>query len=262
MYGLDINFLKDRPGYLETTTSAKKGGARSASPETILPILAGVGVAGLAIGGAFGVKLYFEGKNQELQAQLDGINANIEQQTAQTQAIDAVKAETEGIRAQTLALATVFNQIKPWSALLQEIRDRAPSTIQVNNIQQVEVELPPDPNAAPDAPAAPPVPGITITGVARSFDDVNDFVLLLQNSDFLGGTNTELISANLQSNPIQPKPPEGSNMEIKLPDVVSFNIRTPFSTKGASELMAQLESKGAIGLVSRIETLKQKGILE
>ena len=264
MYGLDINFLKDRPGYLDTPANkTKDGGGESTSPQSFIPIAAGVAVAALAIGGALGTKLfYFDRENAQLQAQLDGVNADIEQQAAQTAEIDGIKGQTEAIRTQTLALATVFNQIKPWSALLQEIKDLTPTGIQMNSIQQVEVELPPDPNAAADAPDPEPVPGIEIRGTASTYDDVNDFVLLLQNSDFLGGENTQLASARITSSPVRVEVPEGSDIEVTLPDVVSFEISTPLSDKGATELMTQLESKGAIGLTSRIETLRQKGILE
>jgi len=266
MYGLDINFLKDRPGYLETPSTTQKsggGGGSSASPTDVLPIIAGLVVGSAAVGAILGWKLFIvDPKNAELQAQLDGINANIEQQESKTQEIESVQAQTEAIRAQTLALATVFNQIKPWSALLQEIRDRAPATIQISSIEQIEIELP-DPNPPEETPNATlDVKGLQITGTARSFDDVNDFMLLLKNSDFLGGNNTELLRASLQSNNTRVEVPEGSDIEVTLPDVVEFNIETPLSDKGASELIAQLESKGAIGLVSRIETLRQKGILE
>jgi len=265
MYGLDINFLKDRPGYLETPSTSQKsgGGGSSASPATLLPIAIGIVVAALANGAVLGVKFgVYDQQNADLQAQLDGINANIEQQASKTQEIEAVQAQTEAIRAQTLALATVFNQIKPWSALLQEIRDRAPATVQISNVEQIELQLP-DPNAPPETPdATMDVKGLRITGTARSFDDVNDFMLLLKNSDFLGGQNTELLRANRQTNSTRVEVPEGSELQITLPDVVAFAIETPLSDKGASELMAQLESKGAIGLVSRIETLRQRGILE
>lgn len=264
MYGLDINFLKDRPGYLETpSTTQKGGGGSSASPADALPIIVGLVVGAASVGATLGVKIaIFDKQNAELQAQLEGINANIEQQASKAQEIEAVKAQTDAIRAQTGSLATVFNQIKPWSALLQEIRDRAPATIQIISIEQIELQLP-NPNPPPETPDATiDVKGLQISGTARSFDDVNDFMLLLKNSDFLGGDQTQLLRANRQPDNTQVEVPEGSELEVKLPDVVAFNIETPFSDKGASELMAQLESKGAIGLVSRIETLKQKGILE
>ncbi|MDJ1169092.1 PilN domain-containing protein [Roseofilum sp. BLCC_M154] len=264
MYGLDINFLKDRPGYLETpSTTQKGGGGSSASPTDALPIIVGLVVGAAAVGATLGVKMaIFDKQNGELQAQLDGINANIEQQASKAQEIEGVQAQTQAIRDQTGSLATVFNQIKPWSALLQEIRDRAPATIQINTVEQIEVQLP-DPNPPPETPNATlDVKGLRIAGTARTFDDVNDFMLLLKNSDFLGGDQTQLLRASLQANNTQVEVPEGSEIEVKLPDVVAFNIETPLSDKGASELMAQLESKGAIGLVSRIETLKQKGILE
>ncbi|MBP0034428.1 MAG: PilN domain-containing protein [Roseofilum sp. Belize BBD 4] len=264
MYGLDINFLKDRPGYLETpATNPKGGGGSSASPTNAIPLIAGLVVGAAAVGGTLGVKLFvIDPQNADLQAQLDGINANIEQQEAKTQEIGAIQVQTEAIRTQTLALATVFNQIKPWSALLQEIRDRAPASIQISSVEQIEFELP-DPNPPEEAPDATiNIKGLQIQGSARSYDDVNDFMLLLKNSDFLAGEKTKLLRANLEANNTQVEVPEGSDLEVSLPDVVAFNIETPLSDKGASELMAQLESKGAIGLVSRIETLREKGILE
>uniref|UniRef100_A0ACD5H3E9 PilN domain-containing protein n=1 Tax=Desertifilum tharense IPPAS B-1220 TaxID=1781255 RepID=A0ACD5H3E9_9CYAN len=133
-------------------------------------------------------------------------------------------------------------------------------------MQKVSIQLPPpDPNAAvdPNAPPAPTsVPGLEISGRARSYNDVNDFMLLLQNSDFFNGQDIRLVSANLQQNNTQVATPTDSNIEVRLPPVVQFQVRSALNDKPASEILAQLRRQGAEGLVERIQYLQQKGVIQ
>ena len=47
----------------------------------------------------------------------------------------------------------------------------------------------------------------------------------------------------------------------ELPEVVEYRIETSLNSRGASDLLPQLKERGAIGLVDRIETLKEKGVI-
>jgi type IV pilus assembly protein PilN len=88
---------------------------------------------------------------------------------------------------------------------------------------------------------------------------------LLNQSPFFDGEKTKLISASLKDNPTQLVVAEsqgGSNSLPQLQPVVEYKIETNLSAATASELLPQLKSKGAVGLVNRIQTLQQKGVIQ
>lgn len=267
MYSLDINFLNDRAERL-----AEGPRNRTVAKDSVTPLYAGVAVGVFlpALVGALWLILNTRaGRLQERQAELDTQLAALQ---AQLQQVDAINAEISQIREETTALATVFNQIKPWSAILQDVRERVPTGVQVSSIEQVEQTVaPPPPPTDPNAPAPvvppPPPPTVQVSGRARSFNDVNDFLLTLQRSAFLEGTETKLVSASLIDNPIQiqvgaPGQNVSSNIEARLPQVVEFTIQSVLSDVPASDLIQELERTLAVGLTTRIETLRERGVIE
>lgn len=260
-YSLDINFLKDKPGYLEETKKRDKGKG-NAAPTNTAPILLGL-VVGLALaGGALGAKLYFDQANNQLRQDTAGLDAELEKVKQEEAKVTAIDAETKAIQDQTASIANVFDQVKPWSAVLKDLSDRAPSGLQIDNVRKVEIApTPPDPGAPPPATPPGPRPGVEISGSARTFNDVNDFLILLQKSSLFNDKDTVLMSSTTQPNSVQVTTGNGTNVSVKLPDVVKYQIRAPFSDVPASEILAELERKGAIGLVERIETLKAKGVI-
>jgi type IV pilus assembly protein PilN len=106
--------------------------------------------------------------------------------------------------------------------------------------------------------------------LAKSFNDVNDFILVLQKSSFLDPKATRLVASELQAQAstlanIQLKnaPPQVGNQELpKLPRQVEFTIQTAFNDIPASDLLQELEKKTAVGLVTRIEALQRKGVIQ
>jgi type IV pilus assembly protein PilN len=203
--------------------------------------------------------------------------------------ITQLTEEITRVNEETTALASVFNQIKPWSAMLQDIRERIPPGVQISNIQQITAPAPPPAanaqpanakgakpanakgaNATAPAGAATTPPQVTkleINGTARSFDDVNYFLLTLQRSAFLKGDQTQLVSAELVQNPnkLEVKVPGQQNQSkvtYELPKLVQYKIQTNLSDVPASELLRELDRKGAVGLVTRIRTLQQKGVIQ
>ncbi|KAM3097787.1 PilN domain-containing protein [Phormidesmis sp. 146-12] len=277
MYSLDINFLNDRPEY------KPDGARRGTRPRTATfassdrrPLY-----WGLAAGVFFPVVMLalwgiLQAESSKLtteQAELDSQLGNLEQQKKELAAVnEQIKQTTD----ETQALATVFNQIKPWSAMAQDIRDRLPPGVQVTAIKQVAppttgaaAQPAPSP-AAGGAQPAPPVSGvIQITGLANSFNDVNDFILTLQRSNFMQSDKTRLLAAKLgtpgtlQSLNFPGSTPGGGSRETpKLPPQVEFSIETALNEVPASELIRELERKGAVGLVTRIDALKDKGVIK
>lgn len=259
MYQININLLNDRPEYSSSTVSSK--GTLMGADNT--PLIWGGAFAGglmaltlLAFGG---VSLF----NQQLVSQEQKLDANLRELAPGLSKVSELKAQEQVIQSETAALAKVFNQIKPWSATLQDLRDRVPSTLQITKIEQTAAAAPPatPPPAAPNsadkakndaaAPAPPPPAGeLKISGNTLNYSDVNDFELTLRKSTFLKPDQTKLMSSQRESN-------AQSGMNL-----IKYEMQTQLSDVPASEILQVLNAKGATGLVSRIETLKRQGAMK
>jgi type IV pilus assembly protein PilN len=108
---------------------------------------------------------------------------------------------------------------------------------------------------------------LVISGTARSFDDVNYFLLTLQRSPFFRSEDTQIVQAQLISNSTKLEVPEvksksaaTAKVTYQLPKVVGYTIQTSLNDIPASELLRELDRKGAVGLVTRIRTLQEKGV--
>ncbi len=212
MYTLDINFLRDRPEYKQdepAKVSTKKG----PSPTKDLLPLVGALLFCLGINAAvMGIWWRATNENNGLTTVQAALDEEVAKLNTQASAIKAINAETDKVTAEYKALAGVFDQIKPWSAMLQDLSSRTPAGVQIAKIEQIDpspspvAAAPPPPPAA--APAASPSPGaspstaasptpvaapipvtpeqgakVIISGIASSFDQVNDFMLLAGHTD-------------------------------------------------------------------------------
>ncbi|WRH66377.1 MAG: PilN domain-containing protein [Planktothrix sp. GU0601_MAG3] len=199
--------------------------------------------------------------------------------TSEVQALDQINAQTAKANQEADALATVFNQIKPWSALTLELGQLMQvAGVRIVDVKQTEPVIAPAAAApaaaapadaqaaAPPPPPEPETAKLEISGVANSFTQINDFVLLLNQSPFFNGEKTRLISAKLEDNSTQLvsklASKDGENLKPQLQSVVKYTIETNLSRATASELLPELQSKGALGLVNRIKTLQEKGVIK
>jgi type IV pilus assembly protein PilN len=310
MYNLDINFLKDRnersgatargaagrSGGRRTGGSGGGGGSRqsSANSGSILAIGALIGLLPLALVGlGWGWLAWSKGQAESQRTSVQAEVAVVEQMEKDR---DKAKGDVQAAKSQIEALTGVFSNIKPWSAMSQDLRDRLPSGVQILEILQ-KTEVPVAVAAAPTTPttaqvaaggsqatpaAAPPpviqepIGRIEISGAADSFDRVNDFLVVLQKSNFLNADQTKIVTSERQpetalTTTALPGPDgqtNGSNNTIKpgdlpkLPPKVAFKIETELANVSTGELLRELERKGAVGLVSRIDALKQKGVIK
>jgi type IV pilus assembly protein PilN len=286
MYNLDINFLNDRPEYA-TATGARGGssggrrgggGGRALSggggTESKTPFYAGLG----ALVALSFLSLGFWGfqflRNTQLKSRQSELAAQVTDLEAKQKELDGVQAQLKGAKDEITALTSVFSNIKPWSAMSQDMRDRLPSNVQIASVTQAEAlpatATPTTAQVASGKPAPPPAPVgvIKILGEASTHNDVNDFLVVLQKSNFLKPESTRIVLSELQ-------PPQalgqlsipGSNAGggqplPKLPPRVKFEIETALTDVPTSDLMRELDRKGAVGLVSRIEALKEKGVIK
>ncbi|MDJ0674172.1 MAG: PilN domain-containing protein [Calothrix sp. MO_167.B42] len=255
MYSLDINFLQDRPGFQKNSPRQKT--PKNTLPVGDLPLVYGGLAVGICIPVLVGSGLWFlQAKNTELEgkiAQLEQENKKLDTEIGN---INKIKKQTQAVRAETKALASVFNQIRPWSAMLQDLRDRIPAAVQIETVTQ----LPPAP-AVKGEPPPNPAGGIQIIGKARSFNDVNDFLLTLQKSSFLKSEATKITNATLIKG-TKPQSSTRGNIVLAKPDLVKYTIQSAMSNVPASELIRELEQKGTVGLVTRIRNLQQTGVLK
>jgi len=297
MYSLDINFLNDRPDYKPVSANKKPhttGGAKDQMP-LIGALLFAFGVNAAVMGAWW----WTTNHNTQLATEQATLDQELATLNTQADTIKAINAETDQVTAEYKALAGVFDQIKPWSAMLQDLSARTPAGVQIFKIQQTDptpsavAAAPPPPAETPAAspeaspssasptPAAEPAPAaaptpvvpqqaakVEISGIASTFAQVNDFMLLVQRSPFFLNTDTKLVAATLRDNPTQiqlrnQNAGGGSAAELpQLRQVVEYKIETRLSPTGASELLPELRSKQADGLAIRIQTLQEKGVLE
>jgi type IV pilus assembly protein PilN len=325
MYSLDINLLSERPEY----QSGRQTQFTSSSTKTTTtkygkaPLFIGAGVTVLSLLAIGGGWVFTGNQTTQLEAKQQELDKKLGSLKAQDAQLAQINAEVTQIGAETQALAGVFNQIQPWSAVLQDLRESIPQGVQIANISQSEIKF--SGAAPPPPPPAPPKPGATglldkisstndpekkpsptptpvaspvaaapaaatttstatlppdvpttrleITGTAKSFDEVNNFVLTLKQSAFFNPDDTQLRSASLGAAPAltktavptdatKPQGEESAALKLELPKVVQYNIRTSLRRTPAADAIRELERKGAVGLVTRLRSLQQQQVIK
>ena len=248
MYNLDINFLRDR---IPESSVDLSGDFVKKEPSIAdkIPIIAGAIAALVAPAIVFGYYRGVQAKTLDIKAEIQVIEAEIAELGSQNTQIEEVNAEIEQVEQETAALVGVFDKIEPWAAILQEVSDRTPPGVLVESLQQ---------SGSGDEI------GINMAGVARSFDDVNDFVLFLQRSPFFDGQQVRLNGASVADFSVEIENrdeidlPENASLEI--PQGVQYTIFAQLSNVPSSQLIKEIENKGSIGLVTRLKTLERKGV--
>ncbi|MBR8831497.1 MAG: hypothetical protein N5P05_003138 [Chroococcopsis gigantea SAG 12.99] len=254
MYSLDINLLKDRHlntgGKSATVTKVPTGVAvRKQAP---LFIGIGVGVGLLALTGLLGFLI--GAQKAQTQANIQKLDQDLGLAQGETKKLGEIEQQIKDVDAETAALVSVFNQIRPWSALLQELRIQTPQTVEINSIQQTEV--PPDAAKGDTEPRTM----LKINGFAKSFSDVNDYVLTLQSSPFIDATRTRIDTAQLANYPAQLA--NIPNVTVTFPQAVQYTITTMLTNTPSSQLLPNIARNGAVGVVTRLKTLEEKGVVK
>jgi len=247
MYSLDVNFLRERRQTQQVpreTATRDQGGETAVSPESNLPLIIGAVVA-IALPATVGGYWYFLNlqttRVQSNVAELEQELGNLQDQQQQV----AQKREELAQAEQNLtALANIFNQIKPLSAVIEDVRDRAPNNIQVNNVQQQEENF-------------------TLEGVGESYEAVNYFALTLQRSPIVVKESVNLEVAAKQPSNFQLDEETAALVgDISPEPVITYTLAFQLNDRSASELLPFLQEQGATGLVTRIRSLEQRGIVQ
>lgn len=255
MYSIDINFLKNRQSETNKTLTSTTKAAPTVQEQ--LPMLIGLGIMVLLITFPLGLLMLLNWQTAQTKKSIELLNEQVAQLNAKNQKLTEMKKHIQAIDENTQSLVSVFNQVKPASAILQEIRNLIPPLVQVKSIKQ---------NSSEQTQGQPvgTTTQITIDGYAINYDDVNKFVLTLQSSPFLKADATKLIKAELVPLPVNIENADtlsDKNLIIQFPEAVKYTIVTQLNDLPASQLLPALARNGSFGLVTRIKTLEQKGVL-
>jgi type IV pilus assembly protein PilN len=248
MYSLDINFLNDRE---ERPVGVEAAPAAAGGPVNWTPAIVGVVVGAVPLVLVLGGWLFLQNQNARLERRIVELDTELQAVGAAQQQLAQERELAQQARNDAMALATVFDEIRPWSAMMRNFSLTVPSGVQIRSIQQ-------------ESGVGEESRNVTVSGFANSFDDVNDFVIVLARSPFLDAETTRLDSATLVDFPDNFEFPEGSDsgLEVRVPQVVRYDIKATMTDLPATELISDLENTLAVGLSSRIRALQDRGALE
>jgi type IV pilus assembly protein PilN len=331
MYSLDINLLRERAEYQTGQQSEFITNTNIAPPKYgKAPLFVGAGIAILTLLGTGAGWLFLGQQTSQLEAKQKDLDQKLGSLQAQDARLAQLNAQVAQVNDETQSLASVFNQVQPWSAILQDLRESIPQGVQIATVTQSEVKntapaaptpaapaapsgglinkisTPPNPEATPKPGASPtaaapvatapavaptaistatatlpadvPTTKIDIAGTAKSFDEVNNFMLTLKQSAFFNPDDTQLISANVvPAQGLTKLPPTTTGKDaatqtsknaadkltrLELPKVIDYKIQTSIKRVPAADLIRELERKGAVGLVTRLRSLQQQQVIK
>jgi type IV pilus assembly protein PilN len=272
MYNLDINFLRDRSPRQSVDLSRDFAQKKEPSLADKIPLALGAFVFILTPAITFMYLKNVQASTAEVKAEIQQIESEIADLGNQNKKIEAANAELAKVEQETAALVGVFERITPWAAIMQEVSDRTPPGVIVESMQQTggAAEAAPVAAAAPakdgKTPATPvatamPATSINLAGVARTYEDVNDFVLFLQRSPFFDSQQVRINEAAISTFPmeVESKDQLPQNATLEIPDGVKYTISAQLKNVPSSQLKGEIEKKGSIGLATRLNTLERKG---
>ncbi len=254
MYSLDVNFLKDRTGNVVKDVQSTSIITRPGNIQKQLPLYIGAGVAVLLPALAGLATLLVNWQTARTEANMPQLDAEIARLQGESARIQELEATAAALHQDADGLINVFNQIKPWSALFQEITNQLPAEVQVNSINQADNK-------------------ITLSGFAGNYGALNDFVLTLQGSQFLQAEQTKLLTATAAALPIAGEGTTAQSGEteddveqgtstVLIPAAINYTIETVITDTPDQDLMQALIRNGAAGLVARFKYLELKGVLQ
>lgn len=257
MYSLDVNFLKDRGA--QSQESAARTRRAASGPADWRPAILGAVVGALFPLLALGGLLFANREAQRLQADKAEVDQQLAALQAEIAALEQLNLETQAVEADTAALVSVFDQIKPWSAILQDVSNRVPTTVRLQSLQREA--------GAEEAEGDV----LLLSGNAESYEDVNDFVLTLGDSLFIDAEKVTLQEATLADDPtrveVNTSGENAPEVRVEPAQVVNYTISAPFDQwtyqgEEGDPTLEALANLGAEGLVARIQELKEQGVID
>ncbi|KPQ37608.1 MAG: type IV pilus assembly protein PilN [Phormidesmis priestleyi Ana] len=253
MYGIDINFLNDRVDRPSAAIVPLKKSRGSSGSKT--PMLVGVGIAIAAFAGVGGSWFIFQNQQKGLISENAALDSQLSELQQKLDQVDIIVQQTQAVETEIQALASVFERIRPWSAIVRDLQSRTPNRTQISALTQTT------PEEGPEATVTSVAGGLSIQGNACSFDDVNDFMLTLKNSPFLEGSTVEITTAALGGE-VEGRCPGEVENGIPLA-LVNYTITGDIKSIPATALLDELNrQQESTGLAARIRALQATGAIE
>ena len=236
MYSLDINFLSDRSLNGENAAQPEKSASKSLAPngQETAPLIAGGAFAAvclLAAGFLFWNASQAKAKTRE---EIVAVDQEIQQVNAQNAKLTSLQQQIASLEARSGVFVEVLQtRIKPWSAVLQEISDLTPPSLNLRSFAQTDDQ-------------------VLVSGYAQKFSDVNDLTINLQASPLFVEDEIFIVSANLIDHPavLEFTNPVES---FEIPQVVDYTISVTLRDLSDQEIIQTLEQKGARGMAERLK---------
>ncbi len=259
MFTPEINFLKERPNDQGTAGFAPLEDTRVSSGIMggVNAIIIGTAVAIVAAGAAVAYGQLQAGRLRELEAQQATVTQDLNTAQSELTRLQGIRRELDAIEAQTEAFKSFFRQVQPWSAILQDLRNRIPADVWITSMESSLPIAPPTVAATPVAadPAAAdaavpvvqqgPAAILTVEGESLSFEQINDFVLTLLQSPFVSGVQI------VRGEKIEPLD------ETFIPSVAyTLEVELRELDLASAEYQETLSERGAAGLVEKIDILR------
>jgi len=258
MYSLDINFLKDREVRVFDPKPRARGGPAVVGDRR--PLFFGLAAALVPLALVGGYWAVTRNQVNQLQARSAELDSELAQLSSQLAEISTIQQQIDAVRAENNAFVSIFDEIVPWSALLQDIRSRTPARVQIVSLAQTTTTAEAaDPSVAPTESDA-----LSLNGVACSYDEINDFALVLQRSPLLQSDTVAISQAQQQPTLLDPQT-QGRcpGTAVGDPDfLIDYTIGASITDTPSSQLIDELERQGTVGLVSRLQALREKGVIE
>ena len=228
MHTPEINFLRQRQEDLGLGP-AERSDARSGVSGGLLggvnAILIGVAISFILLGAYAIADFTFRRRLASLEQQKVTLNQELAQAQGELGQLRQLESELSAIRDRTNAFKSFFNQIQPWSAILEDIRKQAPADVWLTNISASENT-------------------VSLVGQATQFQSVNDFQLTLLQSPLVADAVLESAVLSKQ---------EG---EAEFASIVDYRLRVELTDRSLEELLDTLAANGSRGLVRKIEILR------
>ena len=187
-------------------------------------ILIGVAISFFLLGAYAIADFTFRRRLASLEEEQNTINQELATAQAELGQLRALETELSAINDRTQAFKSFFNDVQPWSAILEDIRNQTPSDVWLTSISANNST-------------------VNIAGQASRFQSVNDFQLTLLQSPLIA--NAVLESAVLST--------DEDNGDSS---VVDYQMRVDLTSRSLDELLDTLAANGSSGLVRKIEILR------
>lgn len=230
MFTPDINFLKER-AMSPTTGQATAGGPVPIAPSASksgggVALVTGFLVAGVALGSYAWFSIQLTARRDSLRETLSGIDRDLSAAQSELSQRQSLQQELDGLVSRTNAFRSFFVSLQPWSAILQDIRNRVPPDLWITNFSTTAST-------------------ITLQGQALEFEQVNDFILTLKQSPFIQDVqlnNSQEVVGNQDT-------PSSVNYGLTV-SLAALQLTTP-------ETVDTLRAQGALGVVEKLTILRE-----